>query len=121
MGWSTHRPPRNPKYRTPEHLAKVREYKDQLRRAGYLTCTAPVCVFPDRTITNPDGRDRDGVHAGHNPDGVTYAGPQHAACNLKEASTRARAKQVEAKQEASNPKPRAFTTTRRWGDAPTTP
>ena len=116
MGWSTSRPPRNPKYRTPEHQAMVRAYKADLAREGALTCTAPTCIFPTRTITNPDGRDRDGLHAGHNPDGVTYAGPQHAACNLREASERARARQVEAKREARKPKP--FTTSRTWGETP---
>ena len=99
----------HPKYRTREHIAYRKRLVDQLKRDGYLTCTATVCVMPTRTITNPNGRARDGLHAGHNDDGITYAGPQHAACNVKDGSKRARAKQDAPKT------PQSFTTGRRWG------
>lgn len=94
MGWSTSRPPRNPKYRTPEHLAYRARLVDALRRTGWLTCVAPECVMPTRTITNPDGSKPDGLTAGHNDDGVTYRGPEHRRCNILDASKRARARQA---------------------------
>lgn len=93
MGWSTHRPPRNPKYRTPEHLAYRATLVAQLKRDGHLTCTASTCDYPTRAITNPNGADPDGLNAGHNDDGVTYAGPQHRSCNIRDGSKRARARQ----------------------------
>ena len=92
MGWDRSAGT-NPKYRSREHIAYTKQLKAQLRRDGYLICTAKTCVMPTRTITNPNGRDRDGLHAGHNDDGVTYAGPQHNACNVRDGAKRARAKQ----------------------------
>lgn len=81
------------KYRTRQH----REYRaalvQQLKRDGYLTCTAKTCVFPTRHITNPNGRARDGLHAGHNDAGTDYDGPQHNACNVKDGARRGRARQ----------------------------
>lgn len=94
MGWSTNRPPRNPKYRTPEHLALVKAYKEQLHQHGRLTCTARECVMPSRTITNPNGSHPDGVTVGHADNGIDIDGPQHRACNIKDASKRARARQA---------------------------
>lgn len=93
MGWSANRPPRNPKYRTPEHLALVKAYKTELARAGALACTARECVFPTRAITNPNGSHPDGVTVGHADNGVDIDGPQHRRCNIKDASKRARARQ----------------------------
>jgi len=81
------------KYRSPEHIAYRKRLVTQLQRDGYLTCTAKVCVMPSRTITNPNGRARDGLHAGHEDDGVTYAGPQHNACNVRDGAKRGRARQ----------------------------
>ena len=95
MAWSTSRPPRNPKYRTREHLAMVRAYKAELARVGWLTCTARECVMPTRTITNPDGSQPDGVTVGHADDGVAIDGPQHRRCNIRDGSKRARARQIE--------------------------
>jgi hypothetical protein len=101
-----------PKYRTAEHRRYREGLVSQLRRDGYLTCTAEVCVLPTRSITNPNGRARDGLHAGHDDSGTRYAGPQHNACNVKDGARRARAKQEEPK----NPRPAPFTTTRTWGE-----
>ena len=99
----------HPKYRSREHIAYRKRLVAQLNRDGYLTCTAKMCIMPTRTITNPNGRARDGLHLGHNDDGVTFAGPQHAACNVKDGAVRARAKQDAPEA------PRSFTTARRWG------
>ena len=89
MGWDrsagTH-----PKYRTKAHKDYRAGLVRQLKAQGFLTCTAKTCVMPTRTITNPNGRARDGLHAGHNDDGVTYAGPQHNACNVKDGAVRGR-------------------------------
>lgn len=82
-----------PKYRTREHLAYRSSLVAQLKAQGYLTCTAKTCVFPTRAITNPNGRERDGLHAGHNDAGTDYDGPQHNACNVKDGAKRGRARQ----------------------------
>ena len=83
----------NPKYRTPEHRRYRAGLVAQLKRDGYLTCTADECLFDTRDITNPNGRDQDGLHAGHEDDGVNYRGPQHNQCNVRDGAVRARAKQ----------------------------
>ena len=80
----------NPKYRTREHREYRARLVAQLKRDGWLTCTAKTCVMPTRQITNPNGRARDGLHAGHADNGVDYDGPQHAACNVKDGARRAR-------------------------------
>ena len=85
--------PVDPKYRTRQHREYRANLVRQLKRDGHLTCTAKTCVFPTRDITNPNGRARDGLHAGHNDDGTRYDGPQHAACNVKDGARRGRAKQ----------------------------
>lgn len=86
MPWSKSRPGGhgyvNPKYRTPQHLAKVKEYK-ALRDAGHAHCWR--C---GRWI--PPGAP---LHAGHHPDGITYAGPECPPCNRSDAGRRARARQ----------------------------
>lgn len=87
------RKPADPKYSASRHRKLRALYVAQLVRDGYLVCTAKVCVFPSRLITNPNGMQRDGLHLGHNPDGVTYAGPQHNACNVKDGAHRGRARQ----------------------------
>lgn len=92
MGWDR-KAPTNPKYRTAEHRDYRASLVRQLKRDGYLMCTATVCVMPSRMITNPNGRARDGLHAGHHDDGVTYRGPEHRACNIHDAAKRARARQ----------------------------
>lgn len=83
----------DPKYRTPQHRRYREALVAQLKRDGFLTCTAKVCVFPTREITNPNGRARDGLHAGHNDAGTQYDGPQHNACNVKDGARRGRARQ----------------------------
>lgn len=89
MPWQTTRTPgTSEKYRTAEHRRERARLVAQLERDGYLICTAAVCVMPSRIITNANGRDADGLHAGHNDDGVTYAGPQHNACNVKDGARR---------------------------------
>jgi hypothetical protein len=100
----------DPKYRTPEHKAYRDSLVRQLKRDGHLTCTAKVCLFPTRLITQPNGRQRDGLHAGHDDTGTRYDGPQHNACNVTDGARRARAKQNEPK-----PKPtRSFLNPRQW-------
>lgn len=84
----------DPKYRTREHREYRARLVRQLKRDGHLTCTATECVLPSRDITNPNGRDRDGLHAGHNDDGTQYDGPQHNACNVTDGARRARARQT---------------------------
>ena len=81
--------PTNPKYRSPEHRAYLAGLKRDLNAQGYLICAAPTCKFDGRVITNPNGLDPDGLTAGHLPDGQTYNGPEHRACNLHEAAVRA--------------------------------
>ena len=93
MPWDRNRPGTNPKYRSREHIAYTKALKSQLKRDGYLTCAAPECVMPSRTITNPNGNQRNGLTAGHAPNGVDYNGPEHRACNVKDGSRRGRARQ----------------------------
>jgi hypothetical protein len=85
----------DPKYRTTEHKRYRASLVAQLKRDGFLICTARTCVMPTRHITNPNGRERDGLHAGHNDAGDGYDGAQHAACNVSDGARRARAKQGE--------------------------
>lgn len=93
MPWSTTRKPgTDPKYRTAEHRRRRAGYVRQIKAGEYIGCTAKTCVFPSRQITNPNGRARDGLHLGHEDDGVTYAGPQHNACNVKDGARRGNAR-----------------------------
>ena len=89
MTWPTGKT--NPKYRTREHRAYLAELKRQLKEHGRLWCTAKTCVLPTRWITNPNGRQRDGLTAGHADNGVDYDGPQHHQCNVEDGARRARA------------------------------
>lgn len=82
------------KYWTPEHRKYRADLVAQLHQDGYLICTAKTCVMPSRRITNPNGLQRDGLHAGHNNAGTAYDGPQHNACNVKDGARRGRAKQT---------------------------
>jgi hypothetical protein len=97
----------DPKYRSKAHRDYRASLVRQLKRDGYLMCTAKTCVMPTRMITNPRGRDRDGLHAGHDDSGTQYDGPQHNACNVTDGAKRARAKQL---GETANPIP----TSRQW-------
>jgi hypothetical protein len=87
MGWDR-TAPTDPKYRSKDHRDRRAALVRQLQRDGYLECTADVCVFPSREITEANGKRRDGLHLGHEPDGITYRGAQHAACNLYEMLAR---------------------------------
>ena len=93
MGWDRTAPTKA-KYSTAQHRRTRKQYADQLERDGYLMCTAKVCLMDDRIITNPNGRDRDGLHAGHADNGTDYDGPQHNACNVTDGAKRGRAKQT---------------------------
>lgn len=93
MPWSTTRKTGTAaKYRSREHREYCAALKRALKDQGHLICTAQPCVFSTRIITNPNGNDRDGLTAGHNDDGVTYAGPQHRACNVKDGARRGNAR-----------------------------
>ena len=96
MAWDGTRSGTDPKYRTREH----KQYRDglvrQLKRDGQLTCTAHTCVMPTRAITNANGNEPDGLHAGHNDDGTAYDGPQHRSCNVSDGARRGRARQNNA-------------------------
>jgi len=89
MPWDQTRPV-DAKYHTKAHRDYRAGLVAQLKREGYLTCTAKVCVFESRAITNPNGRERDGLHAGHNDAGTAYDGPQHCACNVRDGANRGR-------------------------------
>jgi hypothetical protein len=94
MPWSTtRRPGTAAKYRTKEHRDLRAHYVRRLKAGEVLTCTAMVCVMPSRALVNPNGNQPDGLHLGHEDDGVTYNGPEHRSCNLHDAAKRARAKQ----------------------------
>jgi hypothetical protein len=103
MPWSTTRTPgTNPKYETVEHRTLRAHYVRLIRAGQALDCTAQVCVLGRVPITNPNGNDPDGLNLGHNDDGVTYAGPQHRACNVKDGARR------------GNARSRGVSSTRRW-------
>lgn len=85
--------PTNPKYQTREHRDYLTALKRQLKVEGVLWCTARECVFKTRAITNPNGRDPNGLTAGHADNGVDYDGPQHRLCNVRDGAKRARARQ----------------------------
>lgn len=91
MTWATGKT--NPKYRTREHRERRAHWVRKIKAGEYVECTADRCVFTSRQITNPNGRARDGLHLGHEDDGVAYRGPQHNACNVKDGARRGRARQ----------------------------
>lgn len=93
MPWDNARPGSDPKYASREHRDYCTALKRQLKRDGYLVCVETECLFDSRLIVNPNGRDADGLTAAHNADGVTYRGPAHRQCNVREAAVRARARQ----------------------------
>lgn len=93
MPWSTTRKAgTDPKYRRAEHRNLRAHYVRRIKAGEQLDCKAKVCVIGG-PITNPNGNQHDGLHLGHNDDGVTYNGPEHRQCNLHDAARRARAKQ----------------------------
>ena len=93
MPWSsTRKAGTDPKYRTREHRELRAHYVRRLKAGEVLTCTAKVCVLGDRAISNPNGNARNGLHLGHEDDGVTYAGPQHRACNIEDGARRGNAR-----------------------------
>lgn len=86
MPWARSRPGGrgyvNPKYRTPEHRAKVKEYKT-LQAAGHAYCWRCGRHLPPGVT----------LHAGHDTTGTHYMGPECPPCNRSDAGRRARAKQ----------------------------
>jgi hypothetical protein len=92
MPWDTTRTPgTQAKYRSPEHRRLRAALVARIKAGEALDCTAKVCVF-GYPITNPDGRAPDGLHLGHEENGVDYAGPQHNACNVKDGARRGNAR-----------------------------
>lgn len=116
MGWSTHRPGMNPIYRTKAH----REARAALLRA--YQPGDPCCLCGHPMWPRPDGR-TDNLHADHEPGTTSYRGLAHGSpcqecgknCNQVDGAKRGRARQEQST------KPKSFTTTRRWGDAPPAP
>lgn len=92
MPWSTTRPP-DDKYRTKQHRELRAAYVRQIKAGQELACTAAVCLLNRAPITNPNGRAPDGLHLGHQDNGVDYAGPQHNVCNVRDGAVRGRATQ----------------------------
>jgi hypothetical protein len=70
------------------------EYKSRIKAGEALACTARTCLFGGAPITNPHGRDDDGVTVGHADNGVDIDGPQHRLCNLTDGAVRARRRQI---------------------------
>ena len=97
MPWDKARPTGSAKYRSRVHRQYRAALAEALARDGYLICTAKTCVMATRRITNPNGRARDGLHAGHDDSGSRYDGPQHNACNVSDGARRARARQMSTK------------------------
>jgi hypothetical protein len=92
MPWAKSRPRGkgvDAKYRTPEHRAQVAAYNRQLARDGQAFCAQPVCILRSRLILP-------GMAwcAGHDDTGTRYIGLVHAACNRRDGSVRARARQT---------------------------
>ena len=101
MGWDGSRGPTKAKYRSREHKRYRAQLVAQLKRDGYLVCTARECVMPSREIRTPNGRARDGLHAGHDDSGTRYDGPQHNACNVRDGAVRGRERQIRVPERAS--------------------
>lgn len=109
MAWATTRGNgTDPKYRTREHRERRAALVRKINAGEYIECTAVECVMPTRQITNPNGRARDGLHLGHNDDGVTYAGPQHNACNVRDGAKRGRARQGDSGCRSDGPAPKRW-------------
>jgi hypothetical protein len=89
MPWSVG--PTNPKYRTAEHRHLRAQYVRQIRAGYELRCTAKVCLL-GTPITNPNGNAPDGLHLGHEDNGIDYAGPQHNVCNKTDGARRGNAR-----------------------------
>lgn len=104
MPWSTTRGGTGTaaKYRTAEHQRRRKALVLQLKRDGFLWCTATECLFDTRAIVNPNGRERDGLHLGHEDNGVDYRGPQHNLCNVRDGAKRGNARS----QGRRDPEPR---------------
>jgi hypothetical protein len=93
MPWATTRQTigTEAKYRSAEHRRRRAELVTLIKAGHALDCTAKVCEF-GYPITNPDGRAPDGLHLGHEDNGVDYAGPQHNRCNVKDGARRGNAR-----------------------------
>lgn len=93
MPWSTTRKAGTAaKYRSREHRVLRAALVRRIAAGEELDCKAKVCVFGRMPITNPNGNDPDGLNLGHEDDGVTYRGPEHRACNVKDGARRGNAR-----------------------------
>lgn len=93
MTWHGTRSTRtDPKYRTKQHRDLRQHYVDRINAGEALPCTAADCLFNGDPIVNTNGNDPDGLHLGHADDGITYAGPQHRLCNLRDGAVRGSAR-----------------------------
>lgn len=87
MGWDRNQPT-NPKYKSREHRHERARWASQMKTIGYLICAQPICVMPDRIITNGEP-----WHLGHDDAGIRYIGPCHKRCNERDGAVRGRARQ----------------------------
>jgi len=92
MPFKTRWPHRQPQDWTAEHRRYRAGLVAQLKREGYLLCTAR-SGLPQPAHHQPQRSARDGLHAGHDDSGKQYDGRQHNACNVKDGARRGRAKQ----------------------------
>ena len=83
--------PTNPKYRSREHKTERKRWAAQMQTVGWLVCHQPICVKPTRTIMAGEP-----WHLGHDDTGTRFIGPTHAECNVRDAATRARQRQLKA-------------------------
>ena len=72
------------KYATPEHRAKVKQYRVDVDN-GNGWCAELVCLMPSRHI-EPGAA----IDAAHAPGGLGYLGPAHPLCNRSEGGKRGR-------------------------------
>jgi hypothetical protein len=91
MAWDRSAPA-DPKYKTCEHRTRRAALVRRIKTGEALECTADVCVFDRMPITNPNGNEPDGLHLGHEDDGITYRGPQHNLCNVQDGAVRGNAR-----------------------------
>lgn len=96
MPWSSSRPRHaetDAKYRTPQHRRLRSQFASLIDAGHRVECTSPRCLHPGIPITTSDGRHPLGLNLGHEDDGVTYRGPEHRDCNVRDGARRGRAKQ----------------------------
>lgn len=79
--------PTKAKYRSPEHRRERARLVLLMETQGYLTCAQPVCVMATRTIEQGEA-----WHLGHDDLGISFIGPTHATCNVKDGARRGNAR-----------------------------